>query len=79
MKYRSSTWRAIVFGANLLNNGLYWRVGNGRLINFWTGGPLISKARSPSAIGSNFKLCDWWKNGEWDIPLLSIQFDEVLI
>lgn len=75
----SSTWRAIVFGANLLNNGLCWRVGNGRLINFWTSGPLTSKACSPSAIGSNFKLCDWWKNGEWDIPLLSTQFDEVLI
>ncbi|KAK2651971.1 hypothetical protein Ddye_011827 [Dipteronia dyeriana] len=31
----SSTWKAVAFGAGLINKGLKWRVVSGELIRFW--------------------------------------------
>lgn len=35
-KYCSNTWKSIAHGPDLLKQGLIWRVGDGKTINFWT-------------------------------------------
>lgn len=72
----SSTWRSIVYGANLLKQGLIWRVGDGRTINFWTDiwlppAPLIEFATPSTVINTANKVFRFWDFNGWNLALLS--------
>lgn len=61
----SSTWNSVLHGAKLLRDGLYWRIGNGNSIKFWsdnwTGlGPLSSYAVGDVLIDNETSVQDFW-------------------
>jgi hypothetical protein len=71
----SSTWSSICFGASLLRQGLYWRIGNGESAHFWTDnwsgcGTLCNFALDPSIIDEALLVHDFWVKNEWDETLL---------
>ncbi|KAK3218139.1 hypothetical protein Dsin_012109 [Dipteronia sinensis] len=74
-----STWKAIAFGASLINKGLFWRVGNGDHIRFRTNnwvpdvGFLLEHAL---VVLSEEMMCHtvscFLVDGEWDIRRLAL-------
>ncbi|PRQ26177.1 putative RNA-directed DNA polymerase [Rosa chinensis] len=80
----SSTWRSILFGAELVKKGIIWRIGHGNSIKFWTdhwlkNGPLINLARTTENIDFNISVRDSWTNGGWNISFLEQFFEEDII
>ncbi|PRQ60552.1 putative reverse transcriptase zinc-binding domain-containing protein [Rosa chinensis] len=71
----SNTWRSIVHGANLLTQGLTWRVGDGRRNNFWFDMWLppfsLQNHILPSASFNPIdKISNFWDDHGWDIDKL---------
>lgn len=71
----SSTWSSICFGASLLRQGLYWRIGNGETAHFWIDnwsgcGTLCTFAMDPTIIDEELLVHDFWINNEWDDSLV---------
>ncbi|KAK9939901.1 hypothetical protein M0R45_016581 [Rubus argutus] len=72
----SSTWKSIVHGCKLLNQGLIWRIGNGQTVYFWTdiwitSAPLCEFVIPDVRININDKVCNFWTDTGWNIDLLS--------
>ncbi|KAK0575156.1 hypothetical protein LWI29_034688 [Acer saccharum] len=73
----SSTWRGVSYGAKLLLDRVTWRVGDGRVIRFWTDnwvpelGKLQRHVSSPlSDVQINEKVSDYLVANEWDLQKL---------
>ncbi|KAL5733284.1 hypothetical protein ACOSQ2_032976 [Xanthoceras sorbifolium] len=70
----SSTWRGIAHGIKLLLEGVVWRVGNGRLVNFWLDrwvpglDTLSDYALYPvDQSNNNEKVSSFNENGSWSL------------
>lgn len=68
----SPTWRAIIYGLELLKKGIIWRVGNGQSIRMWRD-PWIPRdhSRRPVTMRGNCRL-KWvsdliGQDGTWDV------------
>ncbi|XP_030508959.2 uncharacterized mitochondrial protein AtMg00310-like [Cannabis sativa] len=77
--YHSLTWRGIVWGKELLINGLRWKVGDGHNINCatdpWIPGVTYFKPLLFKGSDRNMKVADLvLDNGRWDFPLLQSLF-----
>ena len=75
----SSTWKALAFGAKLVNRGLFWRVGNGELIRLWTDNwvPDMGILLNHALVGLSDDMMHQTVNcylldGKWDIQLLAL-------
>lgn len=72
----SCTWKSIVHGCKLLNQGLVWRIGNGQTVYFWTdiwitSAPLSEFVIPDVRINISDKGCNFWTDTGWNIDLLS--------
>ncbi|KAL6208769.1 hypothetical protein ACLB2K_019714 [Fragaria x ananassa] len=71
----SSTWSAIVSGAELLRKGVQWRIGNGCTAKFWVDswspcGILENVALDHEIIDLHAYVCDFWTGNSWNLDLL---------
>ncbi|KAK0586532.1 hypothetical protein LWI29_008529 [Acer saccharum] len=74
----SSTWRGILLGTKILRDGVKWRVGNGRGINFWydnwvpTFNTLHSLSSSPLSDAMRLeKVSDYISDSIWNVQKLN--------
>ncbi|KAK0573533.1 hypothetical protein LWI29_009571 [Acer saccharum] len=74
----SNTWKGILYGVQLLSEGMQWRIGNGGCVKFWTDawipnfGPLIGHFLNPlSNEQSRENVADYFQSSEWHINKLS--------
>ncbi|XP_050386206.1 uncharacterized protein LOC126802601 [Argentina anserina] len=80
----SSTWRGVVHGAQMLRQGLKWRVGDGKTIKFrydpWlTPNALISHVIPNAHVDHNATVCDFWDDLGWNIDLLSTALPDDIV
>ncbi|KAM2383224.1 hypothetical protein ACFXTH_040808 [Malus domestica] len=72
----SSSWRAVVYGGQLLKNCLIWRVGSGANISFWfdawlDDGILADKALIPLDVSAKaVKVIDFCYGNCWNVSAL---------
>lgn len=80
----SATWRSVLYGVELLKNGMVWRVGNGDKVNFWKDHwvadfPLLHYAGEQSGIDLDCKVSNFFKEGWWDVEKLRTVLDEDMV
>ncbi|BBH05115.1 Polynucleotidyl transferase, ribonuclease H-like superfamily protein [Prunus dulcis] len=71
----SSTWKGVLFGAELLNKGLIWRLGKGDRVNFWKDTwigdfPLMQRVDSIEGVDVDCPISHFFKHGWWDVDKL---------
>src|SRR5438128_1146275 len=77
----SYTWRSILWGLDLLMEGIIWRVGTGEAIDAWDDPWLPSRTtrrlRTPSEIEEQVLVADFIDpvNGNWDEEVLRAILD----
>jgi hypothetical protein len=77
----SSTWHAIEYGLELLNEGVIWRVGNGAKIRVWHD-PWIPRESDHHATTDQGRCVYRWvsdfimPNGAWDMQCLQQYFNQ---
>ncbi|KAI5322641.1 hypothetical protein L3X38_031713 [Prunus dulcis] len=64
----SSTWKGVLFGAELLNKGLIWRLGKGDRVNFWKDTwigdfPLMQRVDSIEGVDVDCPISHFFKHG----------------
>ncbi|KAK6124264.1 hypothetical protein DH2020_042016 [Rehmannia glutinosa] len=74
----SYTWRSLIWGRDLLRDGIRWRVGNGRNINIvsdpWLPRPFSFKPVTPSNLISAHHVADLISEGQWNTQLVRQNF-----
>lgn len=84
----SSTWNSVLHCAKLLRTCVFWRVGDGHMINFWNDnwlgiGNLSSLALNPDMVDEKVIVQDFWSQNSWDTNLLqaclpSVSVDQII-
>ncbi|CAL8078089.1 unnamed protein product [Prunus armeniaca] len=71
----SPTWKGTMFGAQLLDKRLIWRLGKGDKVKFWrdkwiSDVPLMQTVDLAHDLNSNSLVSDFFVNGWWDVEKL---------
>ena len=69
----SSTWKSILYGSEVLQQGFFWRVGNGRSLRFFTfsGWLLLELNTIPTDFFNMDELvADYLIEGQWNLDKL---------
>ncbi|KAL6218309.1 hypothetical protein ACLB2K_011523 [Fragaria x ananassa] len=72
----SSTWRSMAYGTKLMRSNLSWRIGDGKMVKFWSDTwvlsvPLLQFALPHAVINLSSTVCDFWCDTGWNIEMLS--------